>query len=670
MYQQLEDNTIVITVNDWLNAGLSYKQYDHDRDRGFLKLARRGINGNSEIDVSSIRRPERLRVIEAAYGKIEKHRQKTSIYAVEIDTEARNFYLGYTTPEGFPLDPVKVEEYTNQASILNALKTGLEKQLAARAKAGKRLKMGEFWQQAAHWYLEQIEDYPCKAIGNPRSLERVFKPYIDGGRKNYETLIHGNQGNDAARKVSARMEQLLVALWRTYDKPFVNVVHERYLEFVSGSRIIYDTVTGEQFDPKDFRHKGRAMEVSVATVWNYLKDVVNDTAVYADRNGNFDYVNKRRPKQKRKLGRYSLSKISMDDVALSRKSIRGWVYKYISVDVLSGYWFRPAYVVGKPTVSIVYEAFRNMFIELGELGLPQPGELEVEHALMKHIDWLPEVFQHVRFAKSSTDKRAEHAIRAFKYGVSKKEGHTRGRWYAKHEAYRVVRNKVNGDFIEPEYQPQTIVADDLADIEKHNNELHPLQKTYPGMTRKHVLIKHFNPTLKEIEPWYLYRFIGNDTETSIVNNDYVQVQQMDFWLKDFHMLKKLKPNNLNVTAYWLPEPDNSIDKVYLYQGDTYIGEAYNSTKYEYNEFAIEREGDAEEDAKMLHQNKRNAKFDKMVKDRREELPVVGFETPEQQAARAEVTPEVIDETVQPQNYDGYDDLDENTDWAKTGLNSL
>jgi hypothetical protein len=661
MYQQLEDNTIAISVDDWKAAGLSYHQFRMDSQRGFLKIARRGINGNTLIDVKSIRRPERLRVLEAVYGKIEEQK-RNSIYTVEIDTAARDFYLNFRTPEGFELEPKRIEEYTNQASILNGLKKGLQKQQAARAKAGKRIKMGEFWQNAVDWYLEQIETYPCKAIGNARSLERVFRSYIKEG---YQSLIHGNQGNDAARKVSANMERLLMAIWRTNDKPFVNVVHERYLEFVSGSRLIHDTETGEEFNPKDFRYKGRAMEVSVATVWNYLKDVVNETAVYADRNGNFDYTNKKRPKQKRKLGQYSLSKISMDDVALSRKSNRGWVYKYIAVDVLSGYWFRPAYVVGKPTLETVYESFRNMFIELGEMGLPQPGELEIEHALMKHIDWLPEVFPHVRFAKSATDKRAEHAIRAFKYGVSKKEGHTRGRWYAKHEAYRVVRNKVDGDFTEPEYQPQTIVADDLSDIDKHNNELHPLQKTYPGMTRKEVLLKFYNPNLQQIEPRYLYRYIGNETETSIYNNDYCRVQQMDFWLKDYNSLNRLKPNNYQVNAYWLPESDGSIDIVYLYQGDTYIGEAYNSTKYEYNEFAIERTGADEEN--MLHQNKRNAKFDKMVRDRRSEIPKVGFETAQQQAEREEVTPEII-ETEQPKNYDGYDDLDE--DWAAKGIHSL
>ena len=664
MYQTI-DNTITITVNDWLESGLTRNQFENDSKRGFLSIIRRGINGNTQIDVKSIKRPERLRAIEAAFGKIEE-KKNVSIYKIEIDQEARAFYISHYADHGVSVEiQQKIEELTNQASILNGLKCGLEKQMAARAKAGKRLKLGEFWRDAADWYLEQVETYPCKAIGNPRSLERVFKSYCKDG---YRSLLHGNDGNDSARKVSASIERLLIAIWRTHDKPFIQEVHAKYLEFVSGSRLIHDTDTGEQFNPADFRHKGRAMEISDATVWNYLKDHVNETAIYADRNGNFDYMNKKRPKQKRKMGRYSLSKISMDDVALSRKSTRGWVYKYIAVDVLSGYWFRPAYVIGKPTLDTVHEAFRNMFCELQELGLPQPGEVEVEHALMKHVDWLSDVFKCVRFAKSSTDKRAEHKIREFKYGVSKRNNHIRGRWYAKHEAYRTIRNKVEGDFIEPEYQPQTLIADDLVDIEQHNNELHPLQKTYPGMTRKEVMIKHMNPSLKPIEPWYLYKFIGNETETSIYNNDYCPVQQMDFWLRDYNSLRRLKPNNRKVMAYWLPENDGSIDKVYLYQDDTFIGEAYNSTKYEYNEFAVERTESVDDKENMLHQNKRNAKFDKLIKERRAEIPKVGYETPEQLKDRETITPEIV-ENEQPKNYDGDDDLEE-IDWAAKATNSL
>lgn len=661
MYQDI-DNTIAITVNDWLKAGLTENQLWKDSRCGLLKILRRGINGETTIDVKSIKRRERMAVIEAAYGKVNAHDGKKSLYSVEIDTRARAFYSAYTKPDGTGLMPDKISEYTSRASIFNALRDGMRKQIEARARNNKRLKMGDFWREKLVWHTDMAIEYGVPVFSNERSLERAFKEYLKGG---YAAIIHKAIGNDSARKVSTSAENLLLALWRTNDKPFVDRVHELYIEFVAGSNELFDRETGELYRPEDFRYKGKALEISRATVWNYLKEVVNNTAVYSDRNGNFDYANSRRPKQHRKPGQYSLSKISMDDVALSRKSIRGWVYKYMAVDVVSGYWFRPAYVVGKPTHATVYESFRNMFCELLELGLPMPGELEVEHHLMKDLDWLNKAFAFTRFCQSPTEKRAEHSIKALKYGAAKSEGHTRGRWYAKHEAYRSVRNKVDGDFIEPEYQPQTVVADDLADIVKHNNELHPLQRTYPKMTRRDVFLKNYNPNLKPIEKQLLYRYIGNETETSIYNNDYCPVANEEFELTDFDALKRMKPNSKQIMAYWLPEESGSINKVYLWQGDTYIGEALNRRLFDYNECAIERTDEDKE--AMLHQNKRLSKFDKTIRERRAEIPKVGRVKAETSAAIVSAKVDIV-ETEQPMGYDEDECL--TTDYAALAKQQL
>jgi hypothetical protein len=703
MYQTLDNAAVAISVNDWISLGFTQDQLKKDSSRGFLKIVHRSINGNTMIDVNSIKRPDRKRVIEAAFGRLDKPKKVIPTYSVEFDTQARDHYLTYCKVDGSPLDPDAIKEYTNLASVLNGLRRGLQIQQAARAKNGKRVPMGEFWQLALYWYLYQATGiqfdeehpikldniskdnapYPCRLISNPRSLERLFKRFIKEG---YDSLIHGNQGNDNSRKVSTSIENLFLALWRTYDKPFITTVHQRYLEFVSGSKEFHDKKTGEVFNPADFRHKGRAMEVTEATVWNYLKDEVNNTAVYTDRNGNFDYMNKKRPKHQRKLGAYSLSKISMDDVAMSRQSVRGWVYKYIAVDVLSGYWFRPAYVVGKPTANTVLESFRNMFCELAELNMPMPGELEVEYHLMQDISWLNELFPFVRFCESFTEKRAEHAIKAFKYGVSKKEGHTRGRWYAGHEAFRSVRNKVNGDYViegkqsdkvlngtirtnnfkADNLQPQTIVADDLADVIKHNNELHPLQKTYPGMTRRDVLMQRVNPNLKPVENRYLYKYIGNVTETSINNNDWCWINDERFEIADYTAINRLKPNNNTVTAYWMPEADGTLKTAYLYQGDTYLCEALNKSLNAYNEFAFERTEDDE--AGMLHQQKRLAKFDKMIGDRRSDIPIIGSMDATEAKQLNEITTTIVPETAQPVGYET-DELDYN-DWAAKAVNAL
>jgi len=641
MYQIIDDK-ITISVNEWIMSGLTYDQFHHDSKDGYLEICRRGYRGETLIDVNSIKRPERLRAIEAAFGKIEAVKNEKKIYSIKIDTAAREFYSKFED-----LTPEKITEYTYRASIFGALKDGLMRQRTARAGVGNvnKLRKKEYLQTMLEWHVDKSIEFGVIGFSNVRSFERAFKRYCNEG---YRAVMSKNIGNDHARIVNAKIENLLLSLWRTNDKPFVGRVHELYLEFIDGTHELFDKETGEVYNPEDFRQKGKTLKISRASVWNYLKDVVNETTVYCDRNGGFDYVNSRRPKHHRKLGKYSLSKISMDDVAMSRQSVRGWIYKYIAVDVVSGYWFRPAYVIGKPNTGTVYECFRNMFCELDALGLPTPGELEVEYHLMKDINWLNEVFSFVRFCESPTEKRAEHAIKSLKYGTAKDAGHTRGRWYANHEAYRCVRNKMDGDFIEPKYQPQTIVADDLADIEAHNNELHPLQKTYKGMTRRQVFLSQINPDLKPIEKRVLYKYIGNETKTSICNNDYCKVNNSEFELADFDNLDRLKPNNIEVMAYWLPDDTGAVNEVYLYQDDAYIGKAINRDDSDYNENQIEQTD--EDEAKKLHQNKRIAQYDKKFKNRKKSIPKIGKIKTEQSAAIAAMPVEIL-ENVQPVGYE-------------------
>jgi hypothetical protein len=309
-----------------------------------------------------------------------------------------------------------------------------------------------------------------------------------------------------------------------------------------------------------------------------------------------------------------------------------------------------------------------MFCELIELGLPMPGELEVEYHLMQHLEWLNEAFSFVRFCESPTEKRAEHAIKALKYGVSKKEGHTRGRWYAKHEAFKSIRTKVDGDFIEPKFDPATIIADDLSDVEKHNNSLHPLQKTYPGLTRKQVLLKNINPSLKHIDSWYLYKFIGNQTETSIYNNDYCPVANEKFEISDFTCLKRLKPNNLEVTAYWLPDEEGAITKVYLWQGESYIGEANNRASLSYNECEIERTDEDKDN--MLLQQKRLAKFNAFIKYERSEVPRIGTQLKKERERIESLPVNTIPATSTEKVIENEVDDIETTDWSAFAINSL
>ena len=178
-------------------------------------------------------------------------------------------------------------------------------------------------------------------------------------------------------------------------------------------------------------------------------------------------------------------------------------------------------------------------------------------------------------------------------------------------------------------------------------------------------MEHYNPSLQAIDPSFLYKFIGNKTETSIRNNDYCQVDLQRFELKDFECLQRLKPNNRTVTAYWLPDEEGKVNTVYLYQGETYIGEAENLEKFTYNECAAERT--AEDEAKMVHQAKRAAHFDKLIKERRQDIPKIGkLDTTTARYIEEVPVDIVVEENEQPVNYDG----DEFADYAANAINSL
>ena len=206
MYARYEGHP-VITKAEWLAAGLSVRQYQYDYEKGVLSVF--GEYHNPLIDLTSIRRPERRAMIEAKYGPIEEAEPEAQMKA-EVDTEARAYYTSYRKGDGSPLEPKLVEQYTNRASLLETLRKRLESQQAERAKLGRKVKMGEWYQEAMKWYNEQRQgQFPCAEIGNARSFERVFKAYCNEG---YASVVSGRIGNDSARKVSVKAENLIVAL--------------------------------------------------------------------------------------------------------------------------------------------------------------------------------------------------------------------------------------------------------------------------------------------------------------------------------------------------------------------------------------------------------------------------------------------------------------------------
>lgn len=248
MYQYI-DGTCALSVNDWCAAGLTLTDFYNDTRRNQLKILERRKGGETLIRVDSIRRADRLRAIELAYGKAKA--TNTDIYTVVLDMNARKFYSSYRHADGSSLDMRHVNEYVAKASMFGAMVRGLEVQRMARVKSGSRLVMKDWYNAMLVWYSQQCNNplsigYGLSVYTNVRSFERAFKEYVNGG---YASLIHSGMCNANARKVCKELANLLLALYRTEDHPFVNRVLELYNEFVSGKKELYDRNTGEVFRP-------------------------------------------------------------------------------------------------------------------------------------------------------------------------------------------------------------------------------------------------------------------------------------------------------------------------------------------------------------------------------------------------------------------------------------
>lgn len=105
-----------------------------------------------------------------------------------------------------------------------------------------------------------------------------------------------------------------------------------------------------------------------------------------------------------------------------------------------------------------------------------------------------------------------------------------------------------------------------------------------------------------------------------------------------------------------------MERVYLYQGETYIGEANNRAQWAYNECAVERT-EADE-AAMLHQHKRLAKFDAAVAEYRRGIPELA--TPVNAEVLETPVELVLEQNEQPKNYEDTD----TTDYAALAIDNL
>ena len=574
-----------------------------------------------------------------------------------IDAKAREFYTRFRFDNGDALPPEHIQEYTVNASVIEAVMRAMEDATFMRKamKAGP-VNWGELAGAISYYQAEFGHTLPV-------SSNRFKKRVNDFKANGYESLISRKFMNQNRRKVTYDIERLLLSIDAQPEQPFNTTVWEQYNMFVQGDLELYDPETGEVLNPADFTDKdGNPLVLSPATVANYLNNPKNKALRGKLHMSQWDFNNAYRPYHLRNIGEYALSKVSLDDRDLPRPMKDGnRVKAYYAYDVVSGAVVGYAYNRYK-TTELFLDCMRNMFQTLDRNGMYIPAELEVEHHLVSDFaDGLMQagtVFPLIRWCNpgNSREKRAEHKNREKKYGVEKRTQVGIGRWYAKLEANRPKEEKVydekNNTYKVKTYSYEELVADDIRAIETFNAQPHPNQKRYPGMSRWDVLCAHQNPNLAPWDKAVLYRFIGQHTETTIRQNTYCTVMYNQYGLPSPEIIEKLEPRNYKVDAYYLPDADGTINEVYIYQNGRYIATCKPVARYNENT-AEQTEYDK---AAYTEQSKYVAQFDKMMKDGK--IKRVGILAKEEAKLITEVQAEAVPLPAQAEeeDYSAYMDI--------------
>lgn len=617
----------------------------------------RGLGGYVLVEIATmpLRFQERIKL---KYGDMKEDVIRNWLGShYHIDAKAREFYTRFRFDNGDALPPEHIQEYTVNASVIEAVMRAMEDATFMRKamKAGP-VNWGELAGAISYYQAEFGHTLPV-------SSNRFKKRVNDFKANGYESLISRKFMNQNRRKVTYDIERLLLSIDAQPEQPFNTTVWEQYNLFVQGELELYDPETGEVLNPADFTDKdGNPLVLSPATVANYLNNPKNKALRGKLHMSQWDFNNAYRPYHLRSIGEYSLSKVSLDDRDLPRPMKDGnRVKAYYAYDVVSGAVVGYAYNRYK-TTELFLDCMRNMFQTLDRNGMYIPAELEVEHHLVSDFaDGLMQagtVFPLIRWCNpgNSREKRAEHKNREKKYGVEKRTQVGIGRWYAKLEANRPKEEKVydekNNTYKVKTYSYEELVADDIRAIETFNAQPHPNQKRYPGMSRWDVLCAHQNPNLAPWDKAVLYRFIGQHTETTIRQNTYCTVMYNQYGLPSPEIIEKLEPRNYKVDAYYLPDADGTINEVYIYQNGRYIATCKSVARYNENT-AEQTEYDK---AAYTEQSKYVAQFDKMMKDGK--IKRVGILAKEEAKLITEVQAEAVPLPAQAEeeDYSAYMDI--------------
>lgn len=258
MYIQYQ-NKICLPVSALFDSGIirSEGTYKTLYNRGHLKVIRSGFDKTKTlIDAKEMRADIKAKVI-ALFGAMP---DKSSVHLanyIEWDTVSEGFFRTYRYGDDKPLPEDTILEYTTTASILNAFKTLLN-DVFANSKVTK----AKLWSSFSKASSNLPETYPNRLPSNARSLQRVYKKYINEGPR---SIIHKNFGNEHTLKLTSEAKEWCLARWSNQVNRCANLaqLHAEFNEIaeangwkpILGEKTFYNYIYDESTQYKWYGHR-------------------------------------------------------------------------------------------------------------------------------------------------------------------------------------------------------------------------------------------------------------------------------------------------------------------------------------------------------------------------------------------------------------------------------
>lgn len=215
---ELYNGTYCATFDD-LAGIMTQSALQHRIQRGSIRQMRKACAGNPAlISVDSLPTKYRVEVHRRFPDLQAEAESRVFVDLIAISGEATTFFAEYKIDGIRGLDSDKQAVYTNNAAIMEAFRTLLERGDSARSKVSRpHVNRGEFWARAAKALPRIADTYRHSLPNNARRLQQKFNEFFRGGERHYEVFVSGKYQNVNASAIqNDEQKALMVRLISDY----------------------------------------------------------------------------------------------------------------------------------------------------------------------------------------------------------------------------------------------------------------------------------------------------------------------------------------------------------------------------------------------------------------------------------------------------------------------